>query len=64
MAKIKVPQNAGKVRVAVASGGRYVVWNGKQGEHEFSIQCRNRKHAQELAKQINVLRGGGEVLLD
>src|SRR5438045_4106026 len=26
-----IPQNVGKVRVAMALGGKYTVWNGKQG---------------------------------
>jgi hypothetical protein len=61
MATIKVPQNVGKVRVAMGLGGKYAVWNGKQGKHEFSIVCRNRKQAEEVAKLINAMRGGGEV---
>ena len=42
-------------------GGKYVVWNGKQGKHEFSITCRNRKEAQELAEKINKKRHTGEI---
>jgi hypothetical protein len=53
MATIKVPHNIGKVRVAMGLGGKYAVWNGKQGKHEFSIICRNRKQAEEVAKLIN-----------
>ena len=34
-------------------GGKYTVWNGKQGQHEFSITCRNRKQAEQLATLIN-----------
>lgn len=53
MATIKVPQNIGKVRVAMGLGGKYTVWNGKQGQHEFAIVCRDRKQAEEIAKLLN-----------
>ncbi len=53
MPKLSVPQNVGKVRVAMGLGGKYTVWNGKQGKHEFSIACRNRKEAETLAALIN-----------
>lgn len=53
MAKYFVPQNVGKVRVAKGTGGAYVVWNGKQGKHEFSIPCRTRQQAQQLAERLN-----------
>jgi hypothetical protein len=59
--KVKVPQNAGKVRVAMGIGGKYTVWNGKQGKHEFAIVCRNRKHAIEVAAKINSREHDGEV---
>jgi hypothetical protein len=48
-----IPQNVGKVRVAMMSGGKYTVWNGKQGRHEFAIVCRNRKQAEEIVKIMN-----------
>ena len=53
MARYKIPQNIGKVRVAMGLGGKYTVWNGKQGQHEFSITCRNRKQAEEIATLLN-----------
>ena len=53
MATYDIPQNTGKVRVAMALGGKYTVWNGKQGKHEFAITCRNRKQAVEIATLIN-----------
>jgi hypothetical protein len=53
MPRIIVPQNIGKVRVVMSIGGKYTVWNGKQGKHEFSIGCRNRKEAEALAAKIN-----------
>lgn len=62
--KIQVPPNTGKVRVAMALGGKYVVWNGKQGKHEFSITCRNRKQAEALAKMINSKQHNGEIAVD
>jgi hypothetical protein len=34
-------------------GGKYTVWNGKQGKNEFSIICRNRKEAEAIAAKIN-----------
>ena len=64
MPKIKVPQNTGKVRVAMGLGGKFTVWNGKQGKHEFAIPCRNRKQAEELVKLINSKKHGGEVVVD
>jgi len=53
MPRYDIPENVGKVRVAMALGGKYVVWNGKQGKGEFRILCRDRKHASELAGKIN-----------
>jgi len=61
MARIEIPQNVGKVRVAMGLGGKYVVWNGKQGKHEFSIICRNRKQAAEIAERINKKQHNGEI---
>ncbi len=37
----------------MALGGKFVVWNGKQGPGEFRIVCRDRKHANEVADRIN-----------
>ena len=53
MARYEIPQNIGKVRVAMGLGGKYTVWNGKQGQHEFFIVCRNRKQAEEIATLLN-----------
>lgn len=53
MARIEIPKNLGKVRVAMALGGKYAVWNGKQGRGEFRIVCRNRKEAEAIAGRIN-----------
>lgn len=64
MPKIQVPSNAGKVRVAMTIGGKFTVWNGKQGKHEFSITCRTRKQAEELARRINSKDHKGEVEID
>ena len=61
MPKYKVPPNTGKVRVAVAPGGIYAVWNGKHGKNEFRILVRGRKQAEELAKLINERKHNGEV---
>ena len=61
MAKYVVPPNVGKVRVAVAMGGKYAVWNGKQGKHEFRILVRTKKQAEEVAKMINENSHAGEV---
>lgn len=44
MARYDIPQNDGKVRVAIFLGNKYVVWNGKQGKHE--VPCRDRKQAE------------------
>ena len=64
MPTFKVPQNTGKVRVAMGVGGKFTVWNGKQGPHEFAIPCRNRKQAEEIARIINSKQHNGEVKLD
>ena len=61
MAKYKVPQNCGRVRVAMGVGGTYAVWNGKQGKNEFRILVRTRKQAEELARIINAKQHDGEV---
>lgn len=61
MAQIEIPQNVGKVRVAMGLGGKYVVWNGKQGKHEFSIICRNRRQAAEIALKINQKQHDGRI---
>ena len=61
MVRIDVPPNTGKVRVAMALGGKYTVWNGKQGKHEFAITCRNRKQAEEIARIINSRQHDGSV---
>ena len=53
MVRINVPPNTGKVRVAMTLGGKYTVWNGKQGKYEFSIACRNRKEAEAIAAKLN-----------
>ena len=62
--KVKIPQNAGKVRVAMRLGGKFTVWNGKQGQHEFAIICRDRKQAEQVAKIINEKKHNGEVVVD
>ena len=54
MPRIPVPKNIGKVRVAMTLGGKFTVWNGKQGPGEFTLICRNRKEAEAIAKKINV----------
>jgi hypothetical protein len=64
VATYKVPQNTGKVRVAVTLGNKFTVWNGKQGKHEFAIPCRNRKQAEEIARKINAREHNGEVNVD
>ena len=64
MATYKVPQNTGKVRVAMTLGNKFTVWNGKQGKHEFVIPCRNRKQAEEIARKINAREHNGEVNVD
>ena len=60
----KVPPNTGKVRVAMTAGNKFTVWNGKQGQHEFAIICRDRKQAEEVAKKINSGDHKGEVVVD
>jgi hypothetical protein len=61
MALYKIPPNIGKVRVAMFLGGKFAVWNGKHGKHEFRILCRDRKQAQEVATQINRKEHDGSI---
>ena len=64
MAIIKVPTNTGKVKVALTLGGKWTVWNGKQGQNEFVVVLRNRKQANEIAKIINSKEHNGEIQFD
>jgi hypothetical protein len=59
--KYKIPPNVGKVRVMMALGGRYAVWNGKDGRARFEILCRKRKTAEEVAMKINTKDHSGEI---
>jgi shikimate 5-dehydrogenase len=61
MARYEIPQNAGKVRVAMGVGGTYAVWNGKQGKNEFKILVRSRAKAEEVAKLINSKQHDGSI---
>lgn len=61
MAKYIVPPNAGKVRVVMALGGKYAVWNGKQGKNEFRLFCRTKKQAEEIAGKINRKEHDGSI---
>ena len=61
MARYSIPPNVGKVRVAMALGGKFAVWNGKQGKHEFRILCRTRKQAEEVAQKINTKEHDGQI---
>ena len=53
MARYNIPQNTGKVRIAMGVSGTFAVWNGKQGKNEFKILVRSKKQAEELVKLIN-----------
>ena len=59
--KYQIPKNVGRVRVMMALGGRYAVWNGKDGRMKFEILVRTRKQAEEVAKLINSGQHGGEI---
>ena len=61
MALYKIPPNIGKVRVAMALGGKFAVWNGKQGRGEFRILCKDRSQAEEVAQKINRNEHAGEI---
>lgn len=61
MATYEIPQNVGKVRVAMYLGHRWVVWNGKQGQHEFKIVCKDRKQAEAVAKILNTKQHNGKI---
>jgi hypothetical protein len=53
MPRFEVPKNLGKVRVVMALGNKYAVWNGKDGKNQFLITTRTKKAALEIARQIN-----------
>jgi len=59
--KYEIPKNVGKVRVMMALGGKYAVWNGKDGRQKFEILVRTRKQAEEVAHLINAGKHGGEI---
>jgi hypothetical protein len=59
--KYTIPQNIGRVRVMMASGGKYAVWNGKDRREKFEILCRTRKVAEEVARKINAKDHNGEI---
>ncbi len=61
MATYTIPKNLGKVRVAKGLGHKWMVWNGKQGRGEFSIVCRDREQAEEVAQMINKKNHPGEI---
>lgn len=62
MARYKVPQNCGRVRVMMYIGNRFAVWNGKDDKkHELLIVCRDRKQAEEIARIINEKDHDGEI---
>lgn len=61
MALYKIPKNIGKVRVAMALGGKFAVWNGKHGKDEFHILCNSRRQAEEVATKINRKQHQGEI---
>ena len=61
MAKVKIPPNAGKVKVAMTLGGKWTVWNGKQGKNEFKILVRTRAQAEQIAALINSKEHGGSI---
>ncbi len=64
MPRYDVPQNIGKVRLAMGAGGKFTVWNGKQGKNEFVIILLNRKQATEIARIINTKQHNGEIEFD
>ena len=61
MARYNVPSNVGKVRVVMALGGKFAVWNGKIGKHEFRIFVRTKKQATEVARLINNKQHDGTI---
>lgn len=61
MARYTLPTNIGKVRVVMALGGKYAVWNGKEGNGEFRIFCRTKKQAEEIAHKINRKEHDGSI---
>lgn len=62
MARYRIPPNCGKVRVVMALGGKYAVWNGKDDrKHELLILCRDKKQATEIARIINEKDHDGEI---
>jgi hypothetical protein len=64
MPRYTIPKKVGKVRVAMTLGHKYTVWNGKQGQGEFVIHCRNRQQAERVAEIINRKQHQGEIDVD
>jgi hypothetical protein len=62
MARYDIPQNCGRVRVMMALGGKYAVWNGKDDKkHQLLITCRDKKQAREIADIINNKKHDGSI---
>jgi hypothetical protein len=53
MARYTIPPGVKNVRVCVAQGGAFAVWNGKTGRDEFRIVVRKRQQAEEIVRKIN-----------
>lgn len=62
MARYTIPPHVKHVRVCVAQGGAFAVWNGRTGRDEFRIvRVRKREQAERIARQINAGKHGGVV---
>jgi hypothetical protein len=61
MARYVIPPHVKNVRVCVAQGGAFAVWNGKTGKEEFRIVVRKRKQAEEIVQKINAKNHNGVI---
>lgn len=61
MPSFEVPKNIGRVRMVMALGNRYAVWNGKDRKEKFLVECRTKKAAQEIVRRINEKDHDGKI---
>lgn len=61
MPSFEVPKNLGKVRMVMALGNKYAVWNGKDGKAKFLVECRTKKAAQEIVRRLNTKDHDGTI---
>lgn len=61
MAKIRLPADPGRFKIAKASAGSYMVRNDRTGKNEVIIPCRDRDQAEDICKRLNEGDHSGEI---